>query len=320
MFAAVIIRNGLRRITGRGKFDEMGRKTKEIEMRRILFILIITVMIVTPLFSKGKIQFDISYGISSFNRDSDLFLRDRAAVQWSEWNYNYSSYLSYSIEENLEEIKRLLPFRVSGSYELKNGWSVLAGLEWSSTKTSSEIQSVGNWETYSEYSASQLDYKLSYVMPFIGIEKKISFFSLYSGICWNFAALKHTTQGSFSLTGNPTPIYTENYDTKGRAPGAIFGVKFRLKVIKGLSFHIKLEGLLLKIPSFSGSFDGERAGPVYSQREGYIYTYADWATGIRSWDLFSSSFISTLAEGSIRDPEKMGLSFSSLRIILGISF
>lgn len=287
-------------------------------MKRILFILIITAMIVTPLFSKGKIQFDISYGISSFNRDSDLFLRDRATVQWAEWNYNYSAYLSYSLEENLEDIKRLSPFRVSGSYELKNGWLILAGLEWSRTSTSSEIQSVGNWETYSEHYASRLDYKLSYVMPFIGIEKKIAFFSLYSGICWNFAVLKHTTQSSFALNGNPIPSYTENYDTKGGAPGAIFGVKFRLKVIKGFSFHIKLEGLLLKIPSFSGSLNYE--GHVFFQRTGHIYTYADWATGIKSWDLFNSSFINTLAEGSIRNPEKMGLGFSSLRIILGISF
>ncbi len=287
-------------------------------MRRILFILIITVMIVPHLFSKGKIQFDLSYGISSFNRDSDLFLRDRATVQWAEWSYNYSGYLSYSIEKNLEKIKRLPLFRISGSYEIKNGWLILAGLEWNSTSTTSEMQSVGNWETYSEHSAYRMDYKLSYVMPFIGIEKKISLFSLYSGICWNFAALKHTYRGSFALNGNPTPTYTETYDTKGGAPGAIFGVKFRLKVSKGFSFHIKLEGLLLKISSFFGSLNYE--GHVFFQRKGHIYTYGDWATGIKSWDIFDISFISTLAEGNIRNPEKLGLSFSSLRLILGISF
>jgi len=291
-------------------------------MRRILFLLIVVVTVnpfVSTAKNLGKFHVELSGGISQFDQNSDLFLRDAAMVQQHEWNLDNSGFLSSSIEQNLEKIKRLIPLRLTMGYELNNGWQLIAGLEWSRGTFSSSVQSVGYRETFSEHAADELDYTLSYVMPFIGIEKQVAFVSIYSAVGWNAARLKFTQDYSFAVNGSPTPLYKESINASGGGVGILLGVKYLLKIHKQFGFHIKLEGLMAKIPSLHGDY--LREGPTTSRRNGYIYTYTAQTIGARSWDLFDESDIATLAEGSsIQNPSKMSIGLSSLRLIVGISF
>jgi hypothetical protein len=175
----------------------------------------------------------------------------------------------------------------------------------------------------------QLTNKISYLMPHIGIGYGNGSFDFYGALGIGFTRFTHTEDLHYSES-EPGYSYDskDTFKVKGTAPGIIIGIKYRLPFFKkspgkSISAFIKLEAVLLKVNSFSGTKTttaSDSRGERFSQtQEGILYEFQWNPYGSQRFDFWD--IYETLPDDpTMRNFQEMGLNLSGIRLMIGISF
>jgi len=303
-----------------------GRKMKHINIIFLMVLLIINI----NLFSENekKIELEFSVGAARVN-PAPIYTRSSGI---DELIYQYAQHYQadYSSTGGFSESKLLIPFSLSVNYRLNEKLYLKAGVDYSfSGGSSSEKSSQVAWSNFYEQYDYQLTNKISYLMPHIGIGYGSGSFDLYGAIGMGFARFTHTENLDYSES-EPGYSYDseDTFKVKGTAPGVIIGIKYSLPLEKkspgkGARAFIKLEAVLLKVNSFSGtktSIASNSQGERFSQtQEGTLYEF-EWdpfgGQRFAFWDLYD-----TLPDDpTMRNFQEIGINLSGIRLMIGISF
>lgn len=284
----------------------------------------------TNLFSQKekKVELELSVGVARINPTS-IYQRSSGI---DELIYQYAQHYQadYSTTEGFSESKLLIPFSFSANYRLKKELYLKAGLEYSfSGSNSSEKSSRVAWSNFYEQYDYQLSNKISYLMPYIGIGYGNGSFDFYGALGIGFTRFTHTEDLRYSES-EPGYSYDseDTFNVKGTTPGVIIGIKYRLPFFKkssgkGITSFIKLEAVILKVKSFSGTkttIASDSQGERFSQtQEGTLYEF-EWNPygnqGFAFWDIYD-----TLPDDpTMQNFQELGLNLSGIRLMIGISF
>lgn len=274
-----------------------------------------------------KIEIEFSSGIARVNPVS-IYQRSSGL---DEMLNQYAQYYvaDYSDEGKFLESKLFIPFSLSINYRLNKKMYLEAGLDYSFSNSTSEKSYQVSWSEFYEQYDFELTRKVSCVMPHFGVGYRHASFDFYGGLGIGIARFNYTENLHFSESGSDYSFDTdETFKVKGTSPGIIIGIKYRLPLAKknpgsGFSAFIKMEAVLLKIKSFTGTkttIASDSRGERNSQtQEGTLYQF-QWnpfeSQGFDYWDLFDT--IPT--DSAMRNVEEMGMDLSGIRIMIGISF
>ena len=301
----------------------------------IIFLMVLLIINI-DLFSQKekKIEWELSVGAARVNPAS-IYQRSSGIDELID---RYAQYYQadYSAVGGFSESKLLIPISFSIKYRLNRKLHLKAGVDYSlSGSNPSEKSSRVAWSNFYEQYDYELSNKVSYLMPHIGIGYGSGFFDFYGALGIGLTRFTHTEALHYTES-EPGSDYDreDTFKVKGTAPGVIIGIKYRLPLFKkspgtpgtggkGIKPFIKLEAVLLKVNSLSGTktttalhSQGER----FSQtQEGTLYEF-EWnpygSQGFAFWDLYD-----TLPDDpTMRNFEKMGINLSGIRLMIGISF
>lgn len=197
------------------------------------------------------------------------------------------------------------------------------GFELSSKSISSEKSYHITPNGVEEEHKYDLENKVGYLMPFIGFETRISSFGFYANLGMNFATFSHTQNFNYS-ENNYSQEREDKFDVKGSGMGVIVGGKYMYKIGNKIKVLIKLEYIYSKIKSLNGdkfSTGSNSSGGNFSESvlDGTLYSFEmnPYETGwINYWDMYES----LPDESWIRNPVKLNLDLSSIRLMIGFSF
>jgi hypothetical protein len=275
-----------------------------------------------------KIELEFSVGVARVNPES-IYLRSSGI---DELIYQYARHYQadYSTTGEFSQGKLLLPFSFSANYRLNNKLYLKVGMDYSfSGSSSSEKSSQVTFSDFYEQYDYELTDKISYLMPHIGIGYGNGSFDFYGALGMGFTRFTHTEDLHYSES-EPGYSYDsgDTFKVKGTAPGIIIGIKYRLPFFKkspGKSINpfIKLEAVLLKVNSFSGTKTtaaSDSRGERFSQtQEGTLYQFQWNPFGSQRfdfWDLYD-----TLPDDpTMRNFQEIGINLSGIRLMIGISF
>ena len=300
-------------------------------MKYIGIIFLMTLFIANVnLFSQKekKIEFELSVGVARVNPEF-IYLRSSGSDELLD-RYARHYQAAYTSTGEPSETKQLIPFSFSANYRINKQLYIKAGVDYSFSGTNtSENESRVTWSDFYEQYDYQLTDKVSYLMPHIGIGYGKGSLGIYGAIGMGFARFTYTENLSYSES-EPGYSYDseETFELKGTAPGVIIGVKYRLPFLnkspgKGIGVFIKLEAVLLKVNSFSGTkttVASDSQGERLSQtEEGTLYQF-QWDPfdnrGFDFWDIYET----LPSDPTRRSFEEMGLNFSGIRLMIGVSF
>jgi hypothetical protein len=295
----------------------------------IIFFMALLIININ-LFSQKekKVQLELSVGVARVNPVS-IYSRSSGI---DELIYQYARhYLAdYSTTGGFSESKLLIPFSLSVNYHFKEKLHLKAGLNYgfsggSSSEKSSQVAFSDFYEQY-DY---QLTNKISYLMPHIGIGYGSGSFDFFGALGMGFTRFTHIEELHY-LESEPGYGYDseDTFKVKGTAPGIIIGIKYSLPLEKkspgkGTRAFIKLEAVLLKVNSFSGTkttIASNSQGERFSQtQEGTLYEF-EWnpfgSQRFAFWDLYD-----TLPDDpTMRNFQEIGINLSGIRLMIGISF
>ncbi len=275
-----------------------------------------------------KVEWEFSVGAARVNPAS-IYLRSPGI---DELIYQYAQHyqVDYSTVVGGSESKLLIPFSFSITYRLNKKLHLKAGVDYSlSGSNPSEKSSRVAWSDFHEQYDYELSNKVSYLMPHIGIGYGSGSFDFYGALGMGFTRFTYI-EGLHYSESEPGYSYDreDTFKVKGTAPGVIIGIKYRLPLFKsaggkGIGPFIKLEAVILKVNSLSGTktttalhSQGERFSRT---QEGTLYEF-EWnpygSQGFAFWDLYD-----TLPDDpTMRSFKKMGLDLSGIRLMIGISF
>jgi hypothetical protein len=295
----------------------------------IIFLMSLLIININ-LFSKKekKIELELSVGVARVNPTS-IYLRSSGL---DELIYQYARHYraDYSTAGGFSESKLLIPFSLSVNYRLNKKLYLKAGVDYSfSGSSSSEKSSQVAWSDFYEQYDYELTNKISYLMPHIGIGYRNGSFDFYGSLGIGFTRFTHTEDLHYSESEPGYSYDTEDtFKVKGVAPGVIVGIKYSLPLVKkspgkGIRAFIKLEAVLLKVNSLSGTKTTTAAhsrGERFSQtQEGTLYEF-EWnpfaGQRFAFWDLYD-----TLPDDpTMRNFQEIGINLSGIRLMIGISF
>ena len=300
-------------------------------MKYIYNILLMTLLIINiNLFSQKekKVQWELSVGVGRVNPAS--IYRRSSGIDELIYQYAQHYQAQYTTTGGFSESKLLIPFSFSANYRLNENLYLKAGLEYSFTgSSSSEKSSRVAWSNFHEQYDNQLTNKISYLMPHIGIGYGNGSFDFYGALGIGFTRFTHTEELGYSESEPGYGYDSEDtFKLKGTAPGIIVGIKYKLPLFKkssgkGITSFIKVEALLLKVNSFSGTkttIASHTQGERFSQtREGTLYEF-EWNPygnqGFTFWDIYETP----PDDPAMRNFQEMGINLSGIRIMIGISF
>jgi len=269
----------------------------------------------------NRLDFEVSLGFSKtelkeiYYRDSGI---DSIINQYARF-YNVTS----SSSGEFGEIKSMLPFNFIINYNLKKNLYLKMGFELSSKSISSEKSYQLTQNGVEEVHKYNLKNKVGYLMPFVGFEARISPFGFYANLGMNFATFSHTQDFNYS-ENNYSQEREDKFDVKGSGMGVIVGGKYMYKIGKKIRVLIKLEYFYSKIRQLNGdkfSTGSNSSGESFSESilDGILYSFEmnPYETGwIKYWDMYKS----LPNESWIRNPVKLNLDLSSIRLMIGFSF
>ncbi len=271
---------------------------------------------------KKKLSYEISLGIGRVN-PQELYSRSTGIDELvSQYSSHYK--IGFDSTGEFKQNKMMIPLNFTVNYPLKEKLYLRGGLEYAFSNSSSEKEYEFGFFSNPETQDYTLSYKVSYIMPQVGVGYRISDkFDIYGSLGIGFASFTYTEDfdarvGSDSLSSSTV------YKGSGTAPGIILGLKYKvplkIKNSKKISVFAKLESLVLSAGSLKGS---KTFGPVGSINEavpdGTVYNF-EWNPFLRGgfdfWDIFETE--PTGADK--RNVQKMKLNLSSIRLMIGISF
>jgi len=261
-----------------------------------------------------KLEFEVSGGIALINEHDSFYHRISGT---NTLIAQYAQYYLLTADVSGDEVKKLkmlMPLNLSLNYNIKKSWYIKIGFEYSSGKTFTEQQNSAKWNGTTETYYYNYDYRVSSLLPYVGMEARFSSLGIYANVGFNITDFSFTQALRYEENGSLLLDEDEIYDTRGKAAALIVGGKYMLKLGQKVKLLLKLEYLYLKINSFKGE-KKTSTGLV----EGTIYTYDANPYGIDwfpYWDLHESEPDSP----SIRNVNVMGLDLSCLRLMVGFSF
>lgn len=295
-----------------------------------IIIVCLAVLIATAGFAQEteaeekKLQFEVSVGFSRINPDS---IYDRnSGIDASIFQYGQYYQLTATSTGGYKESKLMVPFNISVNYHWKGNLYITAGIDYGVTSGSGEKSYVLSWPGFDETYDYSISDKLKLFMPRIGVTYRKGSLDLFGALGMGFAHLTHSELVSFTEPGYSYAI-EDQYLAKGSGLAIIVGVKYKPKLTKLLGKKItpflKLEAMILTIGTLKGSkgrggadYPGQTVSEV---TEGTIYSFQYNPYGQAGFDFWE------LCETAPTDPaitgiEKLSVSLSGIRLMIGISF
>ncbi|MCI0471464.1 MAG: hypothetical protein L0Y73_07400, partial [Candidatus Aminicenantes bacterium] len=212
------------------------------------------------------------------------------------------------------KMKILMPLNLSLNYSFSRHWFLKIGFEYSSGRAFTAQQYTVDWDGKEETYDYDYSYRLSSLMPFIGIESRFSAFGIYAGVGYNITDFSFTQVLKYKEEGDALLEEGDFYDTGGRAVAAILGGKYMLRIGSKAKLLLKMEYLYLKIDSFSGdktNSSGTTSGTIYT------YEQNPYNMGwLPYWDLYAAEPVKM----GFRNIKRLGLDLSCARFLIGFSF
>jgi hypothetical protein len=294
----------------------------------IAILLSLTLLSADNTSKKYKIEVEASAGIGILHSHDSLYQRtsgtDFLIAQYAQLtgaNAQVSSIQSH------EAIKRLIPVNIGVNFNVHSNWYLKMGVEFSSGNTSSDTTYLLPLYGLNENYIYDFEYKISNLMPYLGIETRFSNFGVFLNLGYNTTSFSHTYGLKYSEGDNYQHTLTESFDTKGNGLGVTIGGKYMVNLGARAKVFLKLEYLYLKIGSFSGdkSISGSNSlGETFSNSsDGTIYSYQTNPFGIGwydFWDVYEDIPNMSATSFPIRNTEKLSLDLSCIRLMLGFSF
>jgi len=271
-----------------------------------------------------KIQFEVSFGFARINPDS---IYDRnSGIDASLFQYAQYYQLTASATGGYKESKLMLPFNISLNYHLKGNLYLTAGIDYGVTNSSGNKSYKAAWPDFNENYDYTISDKLLLFMPRIGVTYRKGALDLYGALGMGYAHLTHNELMSFTEPGYSYAI-TEEFKVKGSGLAIVAGVKYRPNLSKllgkKLTPFLKLEAMILTVSTLKGSKG--RAGKDYTGQtvsevtEGTVYSFLYnpyGQNGFDFWELYST----LPTDPAITSVDKLGISLSGIRLMIGISF
>ena len=287
-----------------------------------LIILLSFTLLLTAQEAKQKKEkkyaIEISLGAAAIN-PKQLFYRadgiDELVSQYADF-YGLDTTFTGEFKQN----KRMIPVNFSVSYSLKKKWYLRAGVEYAFSNSSSGKEYQLDWEGVTENHEYALSYKISYLMPQVGMGIRLTnAFDLYGSVGLSFSRFTYSEDVDTRLDQvNEIATHTI-YKARGTAPGFLMGLKYRVK-LKKIYAHVKLEYLLLKVNRFKGSKSFQSGGAAGGDvQDGTFYQF-EWNPYLMEefdyWDAFETEPSPT----DRQNIDKLGLDLSCIRLMIGFSF
>lgn len=290
-------------------------------IQRFMILLSILLVLNLNLFPRSsetdaakKLEFEVSGGIALINEHDSFYDRISGTNSFIAQYAQYYLLTADLSGDEVNKLKTLKPLNLSLNYNISKNWYIKIGFEYSSGKTFTEQQNTVKWNGTTEKYHYTYDYRISSLLPYLGIETRFSSFGFYANVGFNITDFSFIQTLRYEEGGSLLLDEEETYDTRGKSAAFIVGGKYMLKLGRRVKLLLKFEYLYLKINSFNGDKNNS-SGIV----EGTIYTYdmnpygIDW---FPFWDLHQSE----PDDPSIRNVNTLGLDLSCLRIMIGFSF
>jgi hypothetical protein len=285
-----------------------------------ILLLIFSLCLNLPAGSK-KLEFEVSAGYS-LSKPSELYYRATgigSLVQQYTSLYGADFQREGEFKENLP----LIPIQLSVNYPVANRFYVKAGLEYASGQNSGEVSFSLPINGLTENHVYGLENKISYLMPFVGAETRVSSaIGLYVLLGLNMANYSHAYRFDYAENGY-TETIEEAIDVSGSTMAVLIGGKYMIKVGKRGKLLLKAEYLYAKLGGLSGDktrTGSNSLGGRFSETvEGVPYTFRMDPYGLGSflfWDLYETE----PGVSWIQNIREMSLDISSIRFMVGFSF
>jgi len=270
---------------------------------------------------KSKLDFEVSLGFSK-PEFKEIYYRE-SGINKIINQYALFYNVTPSSSGEFKEIKSMLPFNFTINYNLKRNLYLKMGFELSSKSILSEKSYHITPNGVEEAHKYNLKNKVGYLMPFVGFETRISSFGFYANLGINFANFSLTQDFNYS-ENNYMQEREDKFNVKGKGMSMIIGGKYMYKIGKKIRLLIKLEYFYSKIRELNGdkfSTGLNCSGESFSESilDGTLYSFEmnPYETGwINYWDMYKS----LPNESWIRNPVKLNLNLSSIRLMIGFSF
>ncbi len=285
-----------------------------------ILLLVFSLCLNLPAGSK-KLEFELSAGYS-LSKPSELYYR---ATGIGSLIQQYTSLYGADFQSDGEfkEKLPLIPIQFSVNYPVANRFYVKAGLEYASGQNTGEMSFQFSHNGLTENHVYGLENKISYLMPFVGAETRVSpSIGLYVLLGLNMAKWSHAYRFDYSENGY-TEAIEETIDVSGSTMAVLIGGKYMIKVGKKGKLLLKAEYLYAKLGGLSGDKTGTGSnslGEHFSETvEGMPYTFRMDPYGLGSflfWDLYETE----PGTAWIQNAREMSLDISSIRFMIGFSF
>jgi hypothetical protein len=307
-----------------------GCRRQRMKYISTIFFMVLLVININ-LFSQKEKKIGLEFSVGVARVDPVSIYQRFPGIDELIHQYAQHYQVDYSATGGFAESKLLIPFvGFSVNYRLNKNLHLKAGVDYSfSGSNSSEKSSRVTWSNFYEQYDYQLTNKISYLLPHIGLGVGSGSFDFHCALGMGFTRFTYI-EGLHYSESEPEYSYDreDTFKVKGTAPGVIVGIKYSLPLGKksagkGLKAFIKLEAVLLKVNSLSGTRTttaSDSQGERFSQtQEGTLYEF-EWNPYGRQrfafWDLYD-----TLPDDpTMRGFNKMGINLSGIRLMIGISF
>ncbi len=270
-----------------------------------------------------KLEFDVSVGFGAFTT-SDLNSKYDGNADTIK-KYADSLGLSHSATTSIEKIKSSIPFNLSVNYKLKSNLLIKIGLEFSSGKVTPSGTYTNTWPEINleEKHTYDTENKVSYVMPYIGAEYRVTkSIGLYGALGLNSAKFTHKETYTFTEPGRTVTMKTD-LEATGSSMGIIIGGKYIHKLSKKIALHGKIEFSHSKISSLSGdrtiAASDSLGNSKTSKASGTLYDMEIDPYGnnwwVNYWDMEGDGTPSPR-----RNLKKKSLNLTSIKVMVGITF
>ncbi|MCK4763028.1 MAG: outer membrane beta-barrel protein [Candidatus Aminicenantes bacterium] len=269
-----------------------------------------------------KLEFEVSGGLAPIHQHDIFYSRIYGISSFID---QYADFYQLTVETTGDEVKKidkLIPLNLSLNYNFSPTWCLKIGFEYSSGKAFTARDHTVNWTDTAETHNYRYDYRLSSLMPYVGVESRFSSFGVYANIGFNITDFSFTQDFEYAEGANRVTTQ-DTYDVKGKAAAVTIGGKYMIKLGNKARLFLKIEYLYLKINSFAGEKKSSvetSTGPNLSESvEGTIYSYEinPYGSGwFEFWDLYAAE----PENRELRNISKMGLDLSCIRVMIGFSF
>ena len=307
-------------------------------MKRIIVFSICSILILSFAFrisgeegKEKKFAVEASIGAGLVNPD-DIYKRSEGIEAMVNQYIDYYDADS-TLTGEFKKVKVMIPLNLSMTYALNKKLYLRGGLEYANGASSSEKGFLMSWPpasgssvggTESQYYA--LNYKLSYLMPQVGVGYRVgNTFDIYGSVGLGFTRFNYTEDFAVLVNSSQTVASTLDYEVKATSPAAIFGIKYRFPLRRwdsasGAHGFIKFEYMFLNIKTLKGSknYSADTTGGS-DLTDATFYTFQWNPFGLGSF-AYWESFASEPSGGDKTNIQKMSLNLSSIRLMIGISF